>query len=274
MKDGTAMTDVWSAVGDQDAATQRRLADVLETRGADQRQRSLRATFLGSVPFPTRARVLDVGCGTGVLTRVAAAHPDVAEVVGVDPATSLLDRARELAADLDNVTFLEGDARALPGEDESFDVVLFDSTLSHVPGVDQALSETYRVLRRPGWLAAFDGDYATTTVALGDHDPLQECVNELMVNSVNDRYLMRRLPSLLRRCGFEIERFDSHGFVDMSADGYMMTVVDRGVDLLLSSGRIGEQTSTALKAEALRRAQDGTFFGHVAYASVLAHKPG
>lgn len=267
------MPDVWSAVEELDTTAQRRLAEVLETRGADPRQRGLRSTFLDTVPFPPAAKVLDVGCGTGVLTRVAAGRPDVAEIVGVDPAASLLEMARDLAADLGNVRFLEGDARSLPAEDGSFDVVLFDSTLSHVPGIERALGETFRVLRGGGWLAAFDGDYATTTVALGDHDPLQECVNEMMVNSVNDRYLMRRLPSLLRQSGFEVERFDSYGFVDMSGDGYMMTVVDRGVDLLSASGRIGEQTAAALRAEAANRANEGTFFGHVAYCSVLAHKP-
>jgi ubiquinone/menaquinone biosynthesis C-methylase UbiE len=52
---------------------------------------------------------------------------------------------------------------------------------------DRALAEVFRVLRPDGWLAAFDGDYATTTVALGDHDPLQVCVDAMMASSVNDR---------------------------------------------------------------------------------------
>jgi hypothetical protein len=46
------------------------------------------------------------------------------------------------------------------------------------------------------------------------------------------------------------------------------------VDILLAAGRIGERTSDALRAEALRRAHEGTFFGHVAYVSLVARKPG
>ena len=94
-------------------------------------------------------------------------------MVGVDSAPSLLSRAREMAANLHNVTFQEADARALPFEEATFDVVVFDSTLTHVPGPERALAEAFRVLRPSGYLAAFDGDYATTTVASGDHDPLQ-----------------------------------------------------------------------------------------------------
>ena len=265
------MSDVWAQIAELDPSMQSRLADVLETRGADVQQRRMRQAFLDSVAFPDGGRVLDVGCGTGVLTRMLAARPEIDEVIGVDPATSLLERARALAGD-DPVTFLEGDARSLPVEDESFDVVVFDSTLSHVPGVEQALAETFRVLRTPGWLAVFDGDYATTTVAVADHDPLQECVNAMMASSVNDRYVMRRLPSLARQAGFELDRFDSYGFADMSADGYMVTVVERGVDILETSRQIGQATAGALKAEVMRRASEGTFFGHIAYASLVARK--
>ena len=148
--------------------------------------------------------MLEVGCGTGVLTRVLARRPEVGTVVGVDVAPSLLSRARDIAADLPNVTFQEADARFLPYEEETFDVVVFDSTLTHVPGPERALAEAFRVLHPSGYLAAFDGDYATTTVASGDHDPLQACVDAMVANSVHDRWLGRRLPALVRGCGFEI----------------------------------------------------------------------
>jgi ubiquinone/menaquinone biosynthesis C-methylase UbiE len=265
------MPDVWAAVATLDTPTQDRLADVLETRGADPQQQALRQAFLAEVPFPVRARVLDVGCGTGVLTRRLARLPEVETVVGVDPAPTLLARARELAGDVPNSTFLEADGRSLPFGDEAFDVVVFDSTLSHVPEPGRALDEAHRVLRPSGWLAVFDGDYATTTVALGDHDPLQACVDMMMANSVNDRWVARRLPTLVREAGFAPQPYHSYGFAE-TGGGYMLTVVDRGADLLRASGQIGAETADALKAEARRRVESGSFFGHIAYGSITARK--
>ena len=94
-----------------DADTQERLAGVLETRAADPRQQALRRTFLEGVTFPRSARVLEVGCGTGALTRILAGWAGIDSVVGLDPASALLERARALAGGLGNVTFTEGDAR-------------------------------------------------------------------------------------------------------------------------------------------------------------------
>lgn len=267
------MADVWTTVRDLDPATQERLADVLEKRGADPQQQALRRAFLQEVPFPRDARVLDVGCGTGVLTRLLARWPSVASVVGVDPAPALLEKARAAAAGMPNASFREGDGRSLPFDGATFDVVTSDSMLSHVPGPERAVEEAHRVLRAGGCLAVFDGDYATTTVALGDHDPLQVCVDAMMANSVTDRRILRRLTAIVAACGFEVASFRSFGFAEIGNDGYMLTVVDRGADILCSQGNIGTETAAALKAEARRRLRAGRFFGHIAYAGLIARKP-
>lgn len=266
------MADVWARVADLDEATQQGLAQVLETRGADAQQRSMRDVFLADIPFPSDARVLEVGCGTGVLTRVLAQREDVASVTGTDLAPSLVARATEAASRLENVSFQVADARDLPFDDESFDVVVMDSVLVHVPGPERAVAEARRVLRPSGVCAAFEGDYATTTVALGDHDPLQRCTDAMMANSVTDRWLVRRLPAMVRDHGFDIESFRSHGFVDIAGEGYMTSVIDRGVAELVAAGEIGDELGAALRTEARRRATTGSFFGHIAYASLVARK--
>jgi hypothetical protein len=53
----------------------------------------------------------------------------------------------------------------------------------------------------------------------------------------------------------------------------MVTIIDRGADILSGLGQIDEAMATALKAEARRRLEAGTFFGHIAYASLVARKP-
>ena len=193
-------------------------------------------------------------------------------MVGVDTAPSLLEQARELAADLENMTFESADARALPFKDGAFAVVIFDSTLSHVSEPERAVDEARRVLQSGGQFAAFDGDYATATVALSDHDPVQACVDAMMANSVTDRRLMRRLPAVVRRRGLDATHFRSHGFAEITGGDYMLSVIDRGADLLRARGEISADTAVGLKAEARRRIDTGTFFGHIAYASLVARK--
>jgi ubiquinone/menaquinone biosynthesis C-methylase UbiE len=204
------MPDVYATIADADPALVTRIAEVLELRAADPQQQAMRQAYLGDIAFSQGARVLEDGCGTGAVTRELAAWPGVAEVTGVDPSPTFLATARRLGPRA-NARFLEGDARGLDFQDQSFDVVVFHTTLCHVPGPHLALAEAARVLRPGGWLAVFDGDYATTTVALHPGDPLEACALAFVEFSLHDPWLVRRLPGLLEQPGFEPVRMRSYG---------------------------------------------------------------
>jgi arsenite methyltransferase len=52
----------------------------------------------------------------------------------------------------------------------------------------------------------------------------------------------------------------------------MLSIVDRGADMLHATGEIGDELATALKGEARRRVAAGCWFGHIAYVSLVARK--
>jgi SAM-dependent methyltransferase len=211
-----------------------------------------------------------VGCGTGAISRRIARRFPEADVVGVDPSSIFIQRARELSGPLPRLSFSVGDGRSLRFEDASFDLVVFHTTLCHIPGPELAIREAKRVLRPDGQLIVFDGDYVTTTVATGEHDPLQPAVREMIANFVHDRWLTRRLPKLLASEGFVVISVYAYTLTD--EPGYLLTIVDRGLDLLAGRGALGHEAGEALKAEARRRLNAGEFFGHIAFLSVVARR--
>ena len=99
------------------------------------------------------SKVLDVGCGTGVVALTAARCG--ASVSGADLTPELLERARENAAIAQfDIDFHEADVEAMPFDDAQYDVVL--SQFGHMfgPRPDVTLSEMLRVLK-PGGVIAF-----------------------------------------------------------------------------------------------------------------------
>jgi ubiquinone/menaquinone biosynthesis C-methylase UbiE len=266
--------DVYATITEAEPALVEQIAEILEFRAADPQQRAMREGYLSEIEFPQCARVLEVGCGSGAVSRALAAWTRVGEVVGIDPSPILLAKARDLAGDLQALSFVEGDGRAMPFESASFDAVVFHTTLCHVPEPERGLAEAMRVLRSEGTLALFDGDYTTTTVSTGEFDPLQACTDAFVASSLQNRWLIRRLPRLVAAAGFELVRFASHGYVEAPSGGYTLSIIDRGAAVLVASGAIGAEAAESLKAEAHRRSDAGTFFGHIAYASLIAQKPG
>jgi ubiquinone/menaquinone biosynthesis C-methylase UbiE len=97
--------------------------------------------------------VLDVACGTGVVTRLAARQSRTGRVVGLDLNADMLRVARGVAhMDDAPIEWCEGSALALPFEEGAFNVVLCQLGLQFFPDKSLALHEMARVLTLGGRL--------------------------------------------------------------------------------------------------------------------------
>jgi ubiquinone/menaquinone biosynthesis C-methylase UbiE len=101
-------------------------------------------------------RVLDVATGGGHTAFALAPH--AAEVVALDLTRPMLEAAQKeaVARGLTNISYVEGDAQALPFANASFNVVSCRHAAHHFPNVQQAIGEWARVLKPGGRLLLVD----------------------------------------------------------------------------------------------------------------------
>ena len=104
-------------------------------------------------------RVLDLGCGAGTDSLVAAQMVgEQGHVTGIDMTPAMLAKARAAAAEMGvtNVDFVECEAEQLPFPDESFDVVISNGVIDLIPDKDAVFAELHRVLAPGGRMQIAD----------------------------------------------------------------------------------------------------------------------
>lgn len=98
-----------------------------------------------TAPYARDARVLELGCGTGlILARVAEFAK---EAVGIDLSEGMAQRARDRGLDVHI-----GSVCDLPFEDDRFDLAYSFKVLAHIPDIEAAIREAARVTRPGGHL--------------------------------------------------------------------------------------------------------------------------
>lgn len=267
------MGDPYSDLGAQDAALQERIADAMEARCLEPAQIAIRKAYLQDLTLPDDAAALELGSGTGHVTRDLLTIADAKSAHGIEPSPVMVARARTYFSDEPSLSFEVGDAKETGLADASYDLILLHTLLCHVPGPEDVIKEVFRLLKPGGVLAICDGDYSTATAKIADFDPLDQLVRFMINQNVTNLWIMRQITGMLVSHGFELGARKGHSYVAEGEAIYFLTVIDRGADRMVEEGILNSATAEALKSEARARVSANTFFGFMSYVSQIAYKP-
>lgn len=148
-------------------------------------------------------KLLDVGCGTGSLLKVAKRlHPDN-EMIGIDIDKKVLEIARKKLASAE-IQLINTGAESLPFPDKSFDVVVSTLIFHHLPTEikKKALSEIKRVLKPDGCFLLVDFGKIDGALKLVYYAEVVLKIPEAETAKDN---VEGKIPSYLREAGFEFK---------------------------------------------------------------------
>ena len=231
---------VWRDSAGLDEKQAREHAARLELRAGAESEIAARDEYVRLLGVAPGERVLDVGCGSGAVTRTLAQRVTPGgRAVGLDASTALLKVARELAnkAGLGAIIeFKDGDCRAIPFPDASFDAVVAATTLSHVPDPRRALAEMVRVTRPGGRVGVFDVDGDLTLFAHSDRELTRKIVAAFSDHGWVNGWLVRELPARFADLG--IVDVKVRGFMPLETGGYYANRAERSAEVAVQTGAI------------------------------------
>lgn len=161
---------------------------------------------IAHLPDLTGRRVLEIGCGRGAFSRYLAEHG--ADLVAADFSSTAVAHARTRLEPL-GVEPIVADIMEIPFPDESFDLVVSQETLEHVPDPARGLAELVRVTKRGGTLIVTTPNYLSL---VGLYRGLSRLVGKRyteMGQPINQPLMLARQVRALRRLGCTIEAVDA-----------------------------------------------------------------
>jgi SAM-dependent methyltransferase len=159
-----------------------RLVDLLENSLSFGRRRAILVATLDAARLGPGDSLIDVGCGTGELTLMAAAlaaghnRADIGTTTGIDATPGMIEIARLRAREAGSTAQFElALAEALPMPDQSVDIVTSTFFFHHLPSEvkRQALREMWRVLKPGGRLVITDYGWARSILGLAASFPMR-----------------------------------------------------------------------------------------------------
>ena len=201
-------------------------------------------------------KILDIGSGLGGPSICLVSQHGAGHVVGIDLEPLNVERATNYAAKAglsENLTFQAVDGGRLAFEGESFDIVFSKDAITQAPNKEEIFLESYRVLRRGGWVAMSDWFRGSTPFTPEMKDWIEQAVSLKFIT-------LDETADQLRRIGFaDVEIEDRNDWYKDYSRGELerMAGEDRHrFEQLLGKNETDDWIkATSLKCEAVAQGQ-------------------
>lgn len=260
------MSEPDSSADESEAAM---LERILTTRRAE----SLRQFVTDQLQLRADESVLSIGCGPGFETAALAA--DIGEhgcVHGVDRDREVLAAARDRCEDVPRISFVRGDATALPVADDSYDVAVAKQVYQFVPDLEAALAELYRVLEPGGRAAIVASDVDARVIHSSDRDRTRR-VQAAYRDARPHPHLGARLSSALPDAGFDVETVEPTTRVQTEIDEQIERGIEVHREIAAADDSIDRSTIDAWERDLRALDADGEFFFAGTQFCYVARKP-
>lgn len=235
------------------------------------RRRQANLAALGPAPGQ---RLLDIGCGTGLmLEELARAVGDEGHVTGLDLSDDMLALAHARVEGRGNVDLVKGPADALPLPDQSFDGAVTVQVLEYVPDLAATFAEAARVLR-PGARLVI-GDMLFSTASWHSDAPERMAA---MLTAWDAHVAHTDLPAiaspLLRDAGFAVDAVTPLTFLDseLRPDGLAAMMLRLMEPYAVQGGHLTAAEARDWAGEQRALAAEGRFFFSLTHVIITARR--
>lgn len=244
----------------------------LEARGRDPFFLRMLDEYLDALRPADLGRVLEVGCGTGVVARRLAARPEFGgHVDASDLSPDLIAAARSFAEEegaAGRISFSAGDALALAGQ-RPYQTVIAHTVISHVADFRGFLAAMRRAVAPDGWVVIFDGDYASITFGAADPADGAAFADATIRGIITNPAIMRQMPHLAAEAGFEVERSFAYLLSEIGAMTFFASLLPTLRVLLPKAGVADEATVNGWVEQQQAYSEAGRFFGAINFYTFM-----
>lgn len=241
-------------------------------QGADLTRRR-QASFDALQPNPGET-ILDIGCGTGLLTaELARAVGKDGRVIGIDPSEDMRSAGVRRCEDYPWVEIIDGLANAMPLEEKVADKAVSVQTFEYIEDIEGSVSEAMRCLKPNGRLVISDLHFGSFIWYSDDPKRMDRLISSWDTHFVAGD-LPSRLPGIIKSLGYCIETVVPMTLTDhvLKPDGIAILMMHLMRQYAIANDHVEADVADAWFDEQISLSREGRFFFSITQFVIRARK--